>query len=178
VFIERLPSNGRSTDSIENGRSDCCLATSNNVRNSIVACVYATEGCLSEKTRVEAGSNTSIVTLRVVGGDEKGSLKSETVKYGRKSQGTRTRERLCWQGPATHTKDRPVLSSERAPHGINNVTVRRIPCGNKIWSQAPDGCFIPRQTGLLTVGRNIRLRLRRLFTGRCLETFWSSTLYY
>jgi hypothetical protein len=45
-------------------------------------------------TRVEAGSNTSTVTLRVVGGDEKGSLKSETVKYGRKSQGTRTRERL------------------------------------------------------------------------------------
>jgi hypothetical protein len=31
---------------------------------------------------VEAGSNTSIVALRVVGGDEKGSLKSETVKYG------------------------------------------------------------------------------------------------
>jgi hypothetical protein len=30
--------------------------------------------------RVEAGSNTSTVTLRVVGGDEKGSLKSETVK--------------------------------------------------------------------------------------------------
>jgi hypothetical protein len=33
-------------------------------------------------TRVEAGSNTSTVTLRVVRGDEKGSLKSETVKYG------------------------------------------------------------------------------------------------
>jgi hypothetical protein len=31
---------------------------------------------------VEASSNTSTVTLRVVGGDEKGSLKSETVKYG------------------------------------------------------------------------------------------------
>jgi hypothetical protein len=31
------------------------------------------------ETRVEAGSNTSTVTLRVVGGDEKGSLKSETV---------------------------------------------------------------------------------------------------
>jgi hypothetical protein len=28
---------------------------------------------------VEARSNTSTVTLRVVGGDEKGSLKSETV---------------------------------------------------------------------------------------------------
>jgi hypothetical protein len=31
-------------------------------------------------TRVEAGSNTSTVTLRVVGGDEKGSLKSESPK--------------------------------------------------------------------------------------------------
>jgi hypothetical protein len=41
---------------------------------------------------VEAGSNTSTVALRVVGGDEKGSLESETVKYGRESQGTRTRE--------------------------------------------------------------------------------------
>jgi hypothetical protein len=79
------------------------------------------------QTRVEAGSNTSTVILRVVGGDEKGSLKSETVKYGRKSQGTRTRERMHWQGPAAHTKDRPVLSWERATHGIKNVTVRRIP---------------------------------------------------
>jgi hypothetical protein len=64
---------------------------------------------------VEAESNTSTVTVRVVGGDEKGSLKSETVKYGRVSQGTRTKERLRWQGPAAYTKDRPVLSSERAP---------------------------------------------------------------
>jgi hypothetical protein len=39
---------------------------------------------------VEAGSNTSTVTLRVVGGDEKGSLKSQIVKYGRKSHGTNT----------------------------------------------------------------------------------------
>jgi hypothetical protein len=42
-------------------------------------------------TRVEAGSNTSTVTLRVVGGDEKGSLESETVKYGHESY-TRTRQ--------------------------------------------------------------------------------------
>jgi hypothetical protein len=74
---------------------------------------------------VEAVSNTFIMTLRVVGGDEKGSLKSETVKYGRKSQGTRTRERLRWQGSAAHTKDRPVLSSERAPDGNKNVIVRQ-----------------------------------------------------
>jgi hypothetical protein len=38
------------------------------------------EGRLESVTRVETGSNTSTVTLRVVGGDEKGSLKSETVK--------------------------------------------------------------------------------------------------
>jgi hypothetical protein len=46
------------------------------------------------KNRVEAGSNTSTVTLRAVGGDENGSLKSETVKYGREFQRTQTRERL------------------------------------------------------------------------------------
>jgi hypothetical protein len=73
-------------------------------------------------SRVEAGST---VTLRVVGGDEKGSPKSETVKYGRESQGTRTRERPRWQRPAAYAKDRPVLSSERAPHKNNTVTVKR-----------------------------------------------------
>jgi hypothetical protein len=61
--------------------------------------------------RMEAGSNTSTVTLRVVGGDEKGSLKSETGKYDQESQGTRTREGLRWRGTAAYTKDRPVLSS-------------------------------------------------------------------
>jgi hypothetical protein len=35
-------------------------------------------------SRVEAGTNTPTVTLRGVGGDEKGSLESETVKYGQK----------------------------------------------------------------------------------------------
>jgi hypothetical protein len=46
----------------------------------------------------EAGSNTSTVTLRVVGGDEKGNLKSETVKYGRKSQETRTEKDCAGKG--------------------------------------------------------------------------------
>jgi hypothetical protein len=35
---------------------------------------------------VEAGSNTSTVTLRVVEGNEKGSLKTETVKYGKRRE--------------------------------------------------------------------------------------------
>jgi hypothetical protein len=74
-------------------------------------------------TRVEAGSNTSTVTLRVVGGDEKGSLKSDTVNYGLKSQETRTRESLRWQGPAAHKKDRPYLSSVRGPYKNKTVTV-------------------------------------------------------
>jgi hypothetical protein len=62
-----------------------------------------------------AGSNTSTVVLRVVGDVEKGSLESETVKYGHKSQGTGTWKLLCWRGPAAIVNDRPVLSSERAP---------------------------------------------------------------
>jgi hypothetical protein len=68
----------------------------------------------SDPTRVEAGSNNSTVTLRVVGGDEKRSLNSETEKYGHESQMTRTRERLFLRGPAAYKKDRPTLSSERA----------------------------------------------------------------
>jgi hypothetical protein len=60
-------------------------------------------------THVEAGSITSTVTLRVVGSDEKGSLKSETVKYGHEFQGTRTRERLRRQGP-------PAASSTSTTH--------------------------------------------------------------
>jgi hypothetical protein len=65
------------------------------------------------------------VTLRVVRGDERGSLEIEAVKYGRGSQGTRTRERLRWQWPAAYIKDRPVLSPERAPHKNKTVTVKQ-----------------------------------------------------
>jgi hypothetical protein len=100
-----------------------------------VFCVGSAQRLYNEDPRVDAGSNTSIVTLRVVGGDEKGSLKSETVKYGCESQGTRTKERLPWQG---HIKDRPVLSSERAPHKNKTVTVTQV---IKIWSYAQMGAL-------------------------------------
>jgi hypothetical protein len=43
-------------------------------------------------SRVEAGSNTSTVALRVGGGEEKGNLESERVKYGHESHGNRTRK--------------------------------------------------------------------------------------
>jgi hypothetical protein len=67
-----------------------------------------------ELTRVEAGLNSSTVNLRVVGGDENGSLKSETAKYGRESQGTRTRGRLRCQGPSAYKKTDPS-SRQRGP---------------------------------------------------------------
>jgi hypothetical protein len=76
-------------------------------------------------TRVVAGSNTSTVTLRVVGGDEKGRLESETVKYGHEFYGTRTRKLLRWRGPAAIVNDILVLSSERAPQITNPATVRQ-----------------------------------------------------
>jgi hypothetical protein len=67
----------------------------------------------------------SIQSNRLVGGDEKESLKSKTVKYDRESQGTRTQERLLWQGLGACTNDRPILSSERAPHKNKAVTVKQ-----------------------------------------------------
>jgi hypothetical protein len=86
-------------------------------------------------TRVEAGSNTSTETLRVVGGDEKGSLKSETVKYGRDSQGTRTRERLHWQGPGIYKGQTHPLVREGAPQKQD----RNYQTVINIWSWATDG---------------------------------------
>jgi hypothetical protein len=80
---------------------------------------------VENKTRVEEGSNTSTVTLRVIGGDVKGSLKSETVKYGLETKEPRTREGLHWRGPVVYTKDRPVFSSERAPHKNRTVIVKQ-----------------------------------------------------
>jgi hypothetical protein len=64
-------------------------------RYNMVTPVISLRSALSyiEWTNTEVRqSNTSTVTLRVVGGDEKGSLESETVKYGHESYGTRTRK--------------------------------------------------------------------------------------
>jgi hypothetical protein len=70
------------------------------------------------------------VSLRFVEGDEKESLKPETVKCGHESKGTRTRERLRWRGLETYTKDRPVLSSEGALQKQDRNCQRLI----NIWS--------------------------------------------
>jgi hypothetical protein len=74
-------------------------------------------GFIKKTTRLEAGSNTSTVILRVVEDDKKEVSKFETVKYGHESQETRTLERLRWRGPAAYT-------SEREPHRKMPVTVK------------------------------------------------------
>jgi hypothetical protein len=71
------------------------------------------------ESRVEAGSNISIVALRVVGGDEKRSLESETVKYGHESHGTtltrasssrKRQTRPPVRGSASHEQTRNCLA--------------------------------------------------------------------
>jgi hypothetical protein len=54
------------------------------------------------------------------------------------------------------------LVRESAPHQQTRNCLTVI----NIWSQAPYGCFIPRQTDRLAVGRNIRLRLKNSSFGR------------
>jgi hypothetical protein len=83
-----------------------------------------TQGRTGE-TRGDAGSNTSTVTLWIVGRDEKGSLESETVKYGHESYRTLTWKWLHWRGPVVMANDRPILSSERAPQINKPATVRQ-----------------------------------------------------
>jgi hypothetical protein len=75
-------------------------------------------GWLPAVSFCSAGTNTSTVTLRFVGGDEKGSLKAETVKYSLEIQGTRTRERLRWRGPQHIQKTDPSSRQRGRPTKI------------------------------------------------------------
>jgi hypothetical protein len=86
---------------------------------------YKTMIRISSKNGIAKILPLPTVTLRVVGDNEKGSLKSETVKYCRESQGTQTRERLRWQGPTAYREHRPVLTSEREPHKNKTVTAKQ-----------------------------------------------------
>jgi hypothetical protein len=61
---------------------------------------------------------TSKVPKHGTFGGQKWSITPNILQYGRESQGTRTQERLRWQEPAAYRKDRPVLSSERAPQTV------------------------------------------------------------
>jgi hypothetical protein len=80
---------------------------------------------------VEAGSNTSTVTLRDVGGDEKGSIESQTVKYGHESHGSRTPKMSSLARARSNCKrqTRPLVR-ESAPHQQTSNCLTVI----KIWS--------------------------------------------
>jgi hypothetical protein len=56
---------------------------------------------------------------RLGGGDRE----FETVKHGHEPCGTLIPEWLRWRGPAAIVNDRPVLSSDRAPHMDKPATV-------------------------------------------------------
>jgi hypothetical protein len=93
---------------------------------------------------VEAGFNTSTVTLRVVGGDEMGSLKSETVKYGRESPGASDPRITALARASSNCKrqTRPLVREDASQKQDRNCqTVINI------WSLAPDGA---RHQDLLT----------------------------
>jgi hypothetical protein len=89
VFRQRLGKHvSTSTDTHET--TELLLETVFSIR-SVKVVIKKIIGATKLVACVEAGSNTSTVTLRVVGGDEKRIIESETVKYGRESNGTRTR---------------------------------------------------------------------------------------
>jgi hypothetical protein len=69
---------------------------------------------------------------------------------------TRTREWLRWQGPTPVVNNRPILSSERAPHMNKPATAWRNK--NSSLGAPSDVCVIP-HTGRLTLGCIITLTL-------------------
>jgi hypothetical protein len=132
--------------------------------------------------RVEAGSNSSTVALWVVGGDEKEPsawwYNWATLFLGVINTGTwlsRLGKPQIWESKIwsrvprdsdprmtalvrTSSNRRQQTSSlvrDSAPH----QQTRKCLSVTKVWSYAPDGCLTPRQTGQLTVGRNITLTL-------------------
>jgi hypothetical protein len=55
-------------------------------------CIKDIGGIARRKETTSKTKNTSTLALRVVGGDEKGSLEPQTVKYGHEAHGIQTRE--------------------------------------------------------------------------------------
>jgi hypothetical protein len=64
-------------------------------------------------------------------------------------------EDIALTRPAAIVTDRPVLSRQRGRLTSTNPQLTAI----KVWPWALDGRLTPKQTGRLTVGRNITLTL-------------------
>jgi hypothetical protein len=123
VSVNRFSGNEHADDN----RRTCCQATKHTIWilsetmfsiRSVQSDYVESVGWDSSSTLVDAGSSISTVTLRVVGGDEKGSLIFDTVI------GTWTWERLHWQRPVAYTKDRLIVS--------RNVTLTLIPARSQL----------------------------------------------
>jgi hypothetical protein len=81
---------------------------------------------------VEAGSNTSTVTLRVVGGDENGSLESETVNMVASPMGLGAETDCAGEGQQ-HLSTTDPSSRQRELHQQTRNCLTVI----KIWSLSP-----------------------------------------
>jgi hypothetical protein len=106
--------------------------TRDTTKKKVFENVFST-GSMPRPTRVEAGSNTSTLGVRVVGGDEKGTqypeyslanvyrggykygtwpsrlagLECNTLKCDYESRGSRAQGWLRWRGPAAIVNERP-----------------------------------------------------------------------
>jgi hypothetical protein len=69
----------------------------------------------SSETRVEAGSNTSTVILRVVGGDEKGNLKSDSKIWSRVSRDSDPKKTALARASSMYKWQIRLLVKEGAP---------------------------------------------------------------
>jgi hypothetical protein len=141
-----------------------------------VSCEVRTECILLrhfQNNRLEAGSNTSTVTLRVVGGDEKGTqylgYNWATLFLGHINMGTwasRLGKSWIWDSKiwsrvprdpeermtaltrtsSNYKRQTHPLIREGAPRQQN----RKYLTVTKIWPWASDGCLTPRYIGRLT----------------------------
>jgi hypothetical protein len=81
---------------------------------------------------VEEGSNTSTVTLRIVGGDKEGSLKSETVKYSCEPNGLGPEK--AYIGEGQHMQKTNPSSRQR---GSQTKRTPKLSKSNKYLTMSP-----------------------------------------
>jgi hypothetical protein len=76
---------------------------------------------------VGAGSNTYTAALRVVGGEENGSLESKTVKHGRESHekdcADEDQQQLYTTDPSSRQKERPTSINLQLSDSNKNLVV-------------------------------------------------------
>jgi hypothetical protein len=85
---------------------------------------------VTRRSRVEVGSNTSTVALRIVGGDEKGSLESDSKKWSRVSRDSDARMTALVMASSIYKRQTRLLVRENAPHQQTRNYLTAI----KIWS--------------------------------------------